>query len=94
MKKPTLVIAVGEKKKPRKSEYENEITLPEGFEHPPAEDGEEFEAVATVRRKKGKFCVVALDGVPMKDEKEREDDPEEDEPSIGVGAKTAMGGGY
>ncbi len=88
MKKPTLVIAVGEKKKPRK----NYLDIPEGFDLPKIEEGDTFEAVVEIKREKGGGnCVTTIDGVPM--EKEKSEDTEWDETeTIGAGAKNAMKG--
>lgn len=88
MKKPTKA-KEADKKKPR----ENYITPPEDFEVPDVEEGETFDAVVTFTKKKDGICVTAWDGIPVKEEDEREED--EDTESIGAGARrAAMEGGY
>lgn len=86
MKKSTAVAKNGKKEKESPKNY---LDLPEGFEVPKVEDNETFEAVAEIRKEKdGKFCVVSIDGIPLKEEDER--DEEETEPeTIGAGAKRA-----
>jgi hypothetical protein len=84
--KKTKSAAVGKKDKERR----NYLTLPEDFEAPKVEDGETFEAVAEIRKEKdGKFCVVTLDGIPLKEEDARDDEEGEDQETIGAGAKRA-----
>lgn len=86
MKKPKPAKA---EKKPR----ENYVKPPEDFEVPELEDGETFEVVMEITKKKDGLCISAWDGIPVKDpEKSDEEEPEPE--SIGAGARRMMEGGY
>jgi hypothetical protein len=71
----------------------NYITLPDDFEVPETEEGKTFEAVAAIRKDPdGKYCVVSLDGVPLKEDKESADEDAMETESLGMGAKNMMKG--
>lgn len=79
--------------KPGKKPRKNYIELPEDFDAPDVEKGETFEAVAEIRKDKDGYCVVSLDGVPLKEDKP-DDEPDDEEETLGAGARRMMEGDY
>lgn len=94
-------------KQPKPERFE--FPLPDGFETPKnLEDGDEFDAVATVRKKGDTYCLVELDGMPMPgyDEEESpkeeadetpDEEQQEDDQKQTIGQRVrgkAMKGGY
>lgn len=81
-------------KKPKAADKKKEkyVTPPEGFEVPDIEEGETFEVLMEVTKKKDGLCITSWDGIEVEDDgKEVE---EEEVESIGAGAKRTMKGGY
>lgn len=74
-----------------KKKIPNELSLPEDYSPPDVEDGGEFEAVVTIRRKGDKYCAIKLDGEDMPGYEEV-DEPDEPPKGMGKAAKMAFSG--
>ncbi len=75
----------------------NELSLPDTYEAPDLEDGEEFDAVVTLRRKGDKYCAVKLDGEDMPgyygkdEERDDADEPDDDDkPSMAKATRRVL----
>lgn len=82
-------------KKPEKKAMANEIKFPDDFEIPEGDADGAFEFVARAKKyEDGRYCIIAADGVPMKEDKEGEE--EDADESLGASAKRSMdtGGSY
>lgn len=83
-------------KKPKAADKKKEkyVTPPEGFEVPDIEDGETFEVLMEITKKKDGLCISSWDGIEVEDDGDEAKEAEEEVETIGAGAKRAMKGGY
>lgn len=79
----------------------NELKLPDSFEPPDVEDGEEFDAVVTIRKKGDSWCAVKIDGEDMPgykgdssdsrgEQEDTETDSDDYKPSMAKATKRAL----